>query len=62
MGNKRDVYGDLVGTSEGKRPRGILKRSRRTLLKRIFKKRDGEAWTGLMWLRIRTVGGRLCMW
>lgn len=37
MGNKKDVYVDLVGTSEGKRPLGRLKRSRRTLLKWIFK-------------------------
>jgi len=27
----------------------------------IFKKRDVEAWTGLIWLRIGTCGGRLCM-
>ena len=25
----------------------------------IFKKYDGEAWTGLLWLRIGTGGGRL---
>jgi hypothetical protein len=24
------------------------------ILKWIFKKRDGEAWTGLIWLRIET--------
>ena len=29
------------------------------ILKRVFKKRDGETWTGLIWLRIRTSGGRL---
>jgi hypothetical protein len=29
------------------------------ILKRIFKKWDGEAWTGLIWLRIGTGGGRL---
>ena len=33
--------------------------NRKTLLKWIFKTRDGEEWTGLMWLRIRRVGGRL---
>jgi hypothetical protein len=31
----------------------------RILLKRIFKKCDGEAWTGLIWLRIGTGGGDL---
>jgi len=28
----------------------------RIILKRIFKKWDGEAWAGLLWFRIRTVG------
>jgi hypothetical protein len=31
----------------------------RTILKRIFKKWDGEAWTGLLWLRIGPGGGHL---
>jgi hypothetical protein len=31
----------------------------RILLKRIFKTWDGEAWTGLICLRIGTGGGRL---
>jgi hypothetical protein len=31
----------------------------RIILKWIFKKWDGEARTGLIWLRIRTVGGFL---
>jgi hypothetical protein len=30
----------------------------RVILKWIFKKWDGEAWTGLIWLRIETGGGR----
>jgi len=30
----------------------------RTILKLIFKKWDGEAWPGLLWLRIGTGGGR----
>jgi hypothetical protein len=29
------------------------------ILKRIFKKWDREAWTGLIWLRIGTGGGLL---
>ena len=29
----------------------------RIILKQIFKKRHGVAWTGLIWLRIRTSGG-----
>jgi hypothetical protein len=31
----------------------------RVILKLTFKKSDGEAWTGLIWLRIGTGGGRL---
>jgi len=31
----------------------------RIILKRIFWKWEGEAWTGLIWLRIGTGGGRL---
>jgi hypothetical protein len=32
---------------------------RRIILNWIFKKWDGWAWTGLIWLRIRTGGGLL---
>jgi hypothetical protein len=31
----------------------------RIILKWIFKKWDGGAWTGMSWLRIRTDGGLL---
>jgi hypothetical protein len=31
----------------------------RIILKWIFKKWEGEAWTRLLWLRIGTVGGLL---
>jgi hypothetical protein len=31
----------------------------RIITKRIFKKWDGEEWTGLNWLRIGTSGGLL---
>jgi hypothetical protein len=31
------------------------------ILKWIFKKGDGEAWTGLLWLRIETGAGLLVM-
>jgi hypothetical protein len=29
------------------------------ILKSIFKTWDGQAWTGLIWIRIETGGGRL---
>jgi len=31
----------------------------RIILRRIFRKWDGMAWTGLIWFRIGTVGGHL---
>jgi len=50
---KRVAYRVLVGKPERKRPLG------RVILKRIFKKWDGEGWTGLIWLRIGTGCGLL---
>jgi len=29
------------------------------MFRRIFRKRDVRAWTGLIWLRIRTGGGHM---
>jgi len=31
----------------------------RTIIKWVFKKWDEEAWTGSIWLRIKTGGGQL---
>jgi len=31
----------------------------RIILKFVFKECDGEAWTGLIWFRIETIGGHL---
>jgi len=33
----------------------------RIILRLIFRKWDVGAWTGLLWLRIGTGGGQLCM-
>jgi hypothetical protein len=51
MGDRRHGCRILVGRPEGKSP---LERSRRRWednIKWLFKKGDGEAWTGLLWLR-----------
>jgi len=34
----------------------------RVILKWIFKNLDGEKWTGLLWPKIGTGGGRLWLW
>jgi hypothetical protein len=47
----------LVRRPEGSRPLGRLRHNGRIILKLIFKKLDGEAWTRLFWLRIGTGGG-----
>jgi len=48
-----------VGKPEVKRPLGRPRCSGRIILKWIFRKWNGGAWTGLIWLRIGTVGGHL---
>jgi len=52
-GGKRCACRVLVGKPVGNRPLG------RIILRRIFKKWDGERWTGLIWLRKGTGGGLL---
>jgi len=60
VGDRRNVRRGLVGKPEGKRPLGRLRLKREgIILKSIFMKWEGEALTGLLWLRIGTGGGRL---
>ena len=47
----------MVGRLEGKRPLEDLGVDGSAIIKWILKKWDGEAWAGLIWLRIGT-GGR----
>jgi hypothetical protein len=58
MGDRRGAYRVLVGRPDGKNHLEDLGVDGR-ILKWIFKKWDGEAWTGLIWLRIGTGGGLL---
>jgi hypothetical protein len=59
--DRRDAYRILVGRPDGKDHLEDTDTDRSIILKCIFKKWNGEAWTGLIWLRIGTGGGRLCM-
>jgi len=59
IGDSRGVYSALVGKPDGKKPLGRSTHRWGIILKYIFKKWDGEAGTGLIWLRIETGGGRL---
>jgi hypothetical protein len=59
MGEGRGAYRVLVGRPEGRRPLGRPRRRWEDNIKLIFKKWDGGAWTGLIWLRIGTGGGLL---
>ena len=57
MGDRRSAYTVLVGKPKGSRPHGRPMPRWKIIFKRIFKKWDEEAWTGLIWLRIGTGGG-----
>ena len=52
MGKRRGTYRALMGKPEGKDHLQNLVVDGRTVMKWIFKKWDGESWTGLISLRI----------
>ena len=58
MRGRRGLYRGLEGRPDGKIP---LERHRYSgrIIKCIFKKWGVEAWSGLLWLRIGSGGGRL---
>ena len=59
MGDRRRGQMILIGKPEGKRPLEHLDIDGNVILKWIFRKLDGDAWTGLSWLRVGTGEGRL---
>jgi hypothetical protein len=48
-----------VGRPEGRIPSGRPRRRWEDNIKIVLQEWDGEAWTGLIWLRIGTGGGHL---
>jgi hypothetical protein len=58
-GEERDVYWVLVGKPEGKRPLGRPKCRWEDNIKMDLQEMGCGIWTGLSWLRIRTVGEHL---
>jgi hypothetical protein len=61
MGERRGVYGVLIGKLEGKGPLGRPTQRWEDKIKLIFRNRDGQAWTGLIWLKIGTGSSPLSM-
>jgi len=59
MGEERGVYRVLLGKPKGKRPRKDLSVDGWITLGRISRRWDVGIWTGLVWPRIETGGGRL---
>jgi hypothetical protein len=58
MGERRGEYKILVRRPEGRRSLGRPRRRWEKNIKIDFQVVGGEAWTGLIWLRTGTGGGR----
>ena len=59
MGNSRNAYRVSVERPEGKRPLGRPKLRWKDNIKTDLQEVGWEAWTGFIWLRTGTRGGRL---
>jgi hypothetical protein len=59
MGARRGAYKFLVGQPEGNRPLGRPRHRWEDNIKTYLQDVGWEAWTGLIWLWIRTGGGLL---
>jgi hypothetical protein len=58
---KRNAYKVLMGKPEGKRPVGRPRHRWDCNIKMDLQEVGLGAWTGLIWLRIRTGGGQVCV-
>ena len=58
-GERRSLYGVLVGKPEGKRPLGRPRHRWEDNIKMYLQEVGWGAWTGLIWLRVGTGGGHL---
>jgi hypothetical protein len=61
MGERRGAYRALVGKREGRRPLGKPRRRREDNIKMDLREVRWGAQAGLVWLRIGTGGGLLCI-
>jgi hypothetical protein len=59
MGERRGAYRALVGKPEERRPLGRPRHRREDNIKIDIREVGWGAWTGSIWLRIRTGGGFL---
>jgi hypothetical protein len=57
MRERKGAYGDLVGKSQGKIPLGRPRSGWEPNIKMGLQELGWSAWTGLIWLRLGTVGG-----
>jgi hypothetical protein len=62
MGERRGAYRVLVGKPEGRRPLGRPRHRWEDNIKMDLREVGWGAQTGLIWLRIGTGGGLLCIW
>ena len=60
MGEWRGAYRILVGKYKGRRPLGKPRGRQEDNIKMNLRDVGWDAWTGSMWLNIRTGGGLLC--
>jgi hypothetical protein len=61
IGERRGVYRGLVGKPEGRRPPGIPRHRLEDNIKMDLQEGGCGGMTGLIWLRIGTGGGHLCL-